>query len=162
GIELRTKLVNPGSFTVIQANQLNVGTLTPPTFGELSYFYVGSMTTNASAGTITFNMRRRTAAEAGIDVGGNMFDQVFENFDREPGVRDASLSVSNQVDFARLYGQMLPDYAGGPFQAFVSGTDTIARAQAQQPLFQGSRTDRVWFQAEGFMDRRGRGDNPGY
>ena len=162
GIELRSKLTSPATFTAIQANQLNVGTLAPPTFGELSYFYVGSMATSPSAGSITFNVRRRTPAEAGIDVGGGMFDQVFENFDRDPGVRDAFLSVSNQADFSRLYGQMLPDYAGGTFQAFVSGTDIISRAQAQQPLVQGSRTDRIWFQAQGFMDRRGRGTNPGY
>ncbi len=165
GMNFASKLTAPATFTVIKAGSLTVGSLDQSLIGATPWFYTANVTTNAGAGTVDVNVRRRTAAEAGLSgARAAAFDSIFGQFDSDPTVRDALLSKTDQAGFNRLYNQFLPDYAGGPFDGLAQGARAIMRTQAEDS--RGLKTDenRAWVQEISFASHRNASSagDPGY
>jgi hypothetical protein len=160
---LRSKLTQAASYTLISSPSLSAGAVGSDLLGAVSYFYQADLATDAGAGTVTMNVRRRTAAEAGIGAGAPAFDAVFDAFDRDAGVRDALLATTTRSGFKALYSEMLPDYAGATLQTLAAGMGQVTSAQALQPLMlKTAGTVRPWVQAIGFRLDRDPGAAPGY
>ncbi len=168
GMIFLSKLINPTTFTLIQAGaggSVTTGTLDPSLLlTKVPYFYVADLNvTQGAGGSVVVDVRRRTAAEAGLNVSETKaLDAVFNIFDHDAGVQAAFFSAGDRASFKHLFDQMLPDYSGGAFQAFTSAMGAVSRAESEAPLKLASNTGRGWVQEIGFQARRSTEDSQGY
>jgi hypothetical protein len=132
GIVLNSPLFNETQFTIIKAGSLINNTTDALVLAQVPYVLVGTATTNATAGTITVDLRRRTAAEIGLNPGqAAALNAVYSSLPNDPSIQSAVLNTYNRSDFLGLYNQMLPDYSGGLFELALAGSDAITRATSR-------------------------------
>ena len=139
----------PQSYTVIQTAP---GNLTAGTTGTLTantpYLFVAQFTPDPAAGTVTLDLRRRTAAEAGLNRAETAaWDPVYQNLALNPGIERAFLAQTDAAGYRSMLNQILPDYAGGVFRALSWANEQEGVAAGDSPL--GQKTEgptRAWSQ----------------
>ncbi|MFN3573385.1 MAG: autotransporter domain-containing protein [Phenylobacterium sp.] len=156
GLRFETKLTEPASFTLIDAASLDVqGQLDDSLLTEGPWLYKTSLRADEAAGELIADVRRRTAAEAGLNAAeASAYDAVFEAFDRDEAVRDALLDKTDAEGFRSLYDQFLPDYAGGLFRIMASANEATGRAIDETEALLPRRGMRVWAQEIGVIHRQ--------
>lgn len=155
GLRFASKLTDTATFTLVKAGALTAGALDQSLLGATPWLYKAELRVDSSQNAVLADVRRRTAAEAGLNAAETAaYDAVFANFDRDAGVRDALLGKTDAAGFAALYDQFLPDYQGGLFQALAVASDTSNRAiEEEQPLLSRDGV-RIWTQEIAFLVRR--------
>jgi hypothetical protein len=134
GLRFASKLTGPASFTLIKAGSLTSGGLDQSLLGSTPWLYKSALRVDAAQNSVIADVRRRTAAEAGLTrAEASAYDAVFANFDRDATVRDALLGKTDEKGFAGLYDQLLPDHAGGLFQAMAQAATAAGRALDEGP-----------------------------
>lgn len=164
GLNLDTRLTAPEMFTVIQTTS-PAGTLVgQPSLllGNVPYFYVASVVTDAAAGTIALDVRDRAFAEAGVNGSASAYNAVFAASYNDTAIRDAFNGAGTQQAFKNLYNQMLPSYSGGLFEVLSQGADAVVRTQAGNPLMQNAARSGGWAQQFGFGAEQSTNSAPGY
>lgn len=157
GIRLASKLTAPATFTLIDAGagQLTAGTLDQSLLSGTPWLYKAELKLDQPAGDVLADVRRRTAAEAGLDTAESAaYDAVFLNFDRDATLASAMLSKTDEAGFRRLYDQLLPDYSGGLFHTLAQATEVAGRGIDSEPALMGRDGLRAWTQEIGFVIKR--------
>ncbi|HYD45015.1 MAG TPA: autotransporter outer membrane beta-barrel domain-containing protein, partial [Phenylobacterium sp.] len=157
GVRLASKLTAPASFTLIDAGagQLTAGTLDQGLLAATPWLYKAELRIDQSAGDLLADVRRRTAAEAGLDAAESAaYDAVFLNFDRDATLAGAMLAKTDEASFRRLYDQLLPDYSGGLFHTLAQATEAAGRGIDSEPTLMGRDGLRAWTQEIGFVIKR--------
>lgn len=155
GLRITSKLTDPASYTLISAGQLTTGALDPSLLEGAPWLYKADLRVDQAAGEVLADVRRRTAAEAGLDAAESAaYDAVFLNFDRDTAVRDALLAKTDEASFRRLYDQLLPDYSGGLFHTLAQATQIAGRGLDTEPTQMGRDGLRAWTQEIGFVVKR--------
>jgi Autotransporter beta-domain len=160
GFDFQSKLTAPLAAMLITAPSSQL--IGQVALGDVPYFYNASLTQDSAAGTIGLNVRRRTAAEAGITVGAAAYDAIFAAHDRDLQLGQAFSRATTQASFQQLYNRMLPDYSGGSFQTLVQGMNALTRAQGEDPLRLRASRNGFWAQPYGFGSTRERDSAPGW
>ncbi len=150
-VKLVSLITTPqATFTVIQTAQpggLTVGSTSTLT-ANTPYLFVAQFTPDTTAGTVTLDLRRRTAAEAGLNRAETAaWDPVYQNLALNPGIERAFLAQTDAAGYRSMLNQILPDYAGGVFRALSWANEQEGVAAGDSPLGQKSEgPTRAWSQ----------------
>lgn len=133
GINLLSNPAAAQSFTLIRANTLNVGSLASLET-SVPFVTVANLRTDPAAGTLSVDLRRRTAAEAGLNPAETAaYDATLNALPKDPAVEAAVLGASNRASFVGLYDQFLPDYGGAVFRLASAASRSVGQAWADGP-----------------------------
>ncbi len=151
GAKLSVKLLSlinsPQSYTILSAQGgLTVGAanLTANT----PYLFVAQFNPNTANGTISLDVRRRTAAEAGLNQAETAaWDPVYANLGLNSGIQRAFLAQTDQAGYRSMLNQVLPDYAGGVFRALSWASEQQGIAAGDPPMGEDQQgPTRAWTQ----------------
>jgi outer membrane autotransporter protein len=130
GVRFASLIDAPRRFTIINAGTLSLGAVDfDATEDNSPYLFRVDAGSNAATGQVFVDVRRRTAAEAGlIQSEAGLFDSFYDALDRDAAVLGAFISQTGRDGFANLYEQMLPEHSGGPLLSLAGGLDAVTRA----------------------------------
>ncbi|MBO9558353.1 MAG: autotransporter outer membrane beta-barrel domain-containing protein [Caulobacter sp.] len=161
GLNFKSLLTTPTTYTVIQANSLTAGTIDQDLLGHVSYMYVANA--YASGNDVNIDVRRRTAAEADMSRSqAAAYDAVFAALSNDTDIAGAFLNQSTQDGFYGVYDQMLPSQGEGLFAALQTVQQQISAATAVRPdVNDRYGPDSVWVHEINALVRREDGDTQG-
>ncbi len=164
GIYLVSPLYAETSYTIVSAANLINNSTAAVTLSEVPYLLVGTATTDTTAGTITVDLRQRTAAEMGLNPGQtSALSAVYNSLTNDSSIESAFLEAYTRASFLGLYNQMLPDYSGGLFQLAAAASDAVTRATAStNEISNPSGTRGVWAQEVAYGVQRPAANAAGY
>ncbi|WP_029416231.1 autotransporter outer membrane beta-barrel domain-containing protein [Brevundimonas bacteroides] len=164
GVRFNSLINNPQRFTIIDADVLNAGTLDQSAVQANSpYLFVVSAGTNAAAGDIFVDARRRTAAEASlISVESQAFDAFYGALSGDSQLRDLFIAQTTREGFIDLYEQILPDHSGGPLLSLASGVDAVTRALSGRNATVEPGQTSAWLQEINFYADKDKTDSYGF
>ena len=148
GLRLGSLPTGPSSFTVISSSALTVSTTDSDLVGQTPYLFVAGFHADQTAGTVTLNIRRRTAAEAGLNRPETAaFDPVYSSLGADAAVEQAFLSQTTASGLTGVLDQMLPDYAGGVFRTLAWAAEAQGVATGEAPIGEDQQgPTRAWTQ----------------
>ncbi len=150
GLTVTDLIDGPQSYTIIQTNPggLTAGTLDQTLLGNSPYIFVAQARADTAAGTVSVDLRQRTAAEMNLTRNqGAALDAVYAALGNDEAVRDSFLGADNRDEFLDLYDQMLPDQGEGLFSSLDMLSRTVSRLTATKPdLTQRYGPDSFWIQ----------------
>jgi hypothetical protein len=162
GIRLTSLIQGPQRFQVVRAGSLNASGLNASLEQDTPFLFVSSLAVDSAANTINVDVRRRTAAEAGLNrAQGGAFDAVYDALGRDATLRDAFLARTSRQGLLELYEQILPEHAGGALYALASGGEALSRAIRDRPA-RGVGPDGAWVQEVGYYVSRDAGEDSGF
>lgn len=131
GLRFSSKLTDAQTFRLISAGSLSTGVANIE-LENAPFLYVGTLSVSQAAGAVDVSVRRRTAAEIGMNAAQSAaFDAVYANFDRDPAISQALLGKTDAPSFLALYDQFLPDYGGGIFAGLETAQRVTSRAVSE-------------------------------
>jgi hypothetical protein len=155
GLQLKSLLSAPASYTVITGGSLTAGTISQDLLGGgTPYLYVASSRTDSN--NVYLDVRRRTAAEIGMNKSqAGAYDAVFSALGKDTGLANAFLGQGTKDGFLGYYDQMMPDQGEGFFAALQNANQAISAATGYRPD-PGDRygPDSVWVQEINTLVRR--------
>ena len=115
-----------GHFVVLNAGTLTgANNLTTKT-DLLPFLYKGSLSINGNQ--IAVDISRKDASELGLNRSESAaYGAIYEAIGSDEDIGDSFLAIRNQEEFVGSIRQMLPDHAGGTFEAVTMGDRTVAR-----------------------------------
>jgi hypothetical protein len=94
----------------------------------LPFLYLGSLSANQAAGDLSLNIRRRTAAELGLNASESAaYNAVYAALSKDAAIEDAFLLASDSAGVRAAIRQMLPDHAGGTFEGVTQASRATTR-----------------------------------
>ncbi len=166
GVRFTSLLAASQRFTLINAATLNYGALDLSSIEANSpYLYMVSAGSNVPAGQVFVDVRRRSAAEAGlIPVEAAMFDSFYSALGGAgaASMRDTFLAQTGRAQFIDLYEQLLPDHAGGPLLSLSSGVDAVTRALTGRNASAAPGETSAWVQEINFYADKDKTDTYGF
>ncbi|MDQ8754628.1 autotransporter domain-containing protein [Sphingosinicella sp. LHD-64] len=140
GADVRVRLANvsesEGRYVFLRSGTLTGAGGLNLTDSSLPFLFKGALDT-ATAGEVAVVVTRRTATELGFNGSeSRAYDAVFAALDSDEDVADAFLALTNAEGVQATIRQMLPDHAGGAFDAVTQGSRATARflADPHAPL----------------------------
>lgn len=116
-----------GNYIVVRAGALS-GSPTLTTATQLPYMFKGSINADGTAGTVTLSIAAKSVTELGLTGSqARAYSAIFNALDNDAAVAAAYLSVRDGAALGNNLQQMLPDHAGGPFEAVTAGSRATAR-----------------------------------
>jgi len=161
GLVLNNLLTTASTFEVIKAGSLTAGDISQDLLGSAPYLYVANA--YQSGNSVNIDVRRRTAAEAGMTANqASAYDAVFAALSKNDDIAGAFLNQNTRDGFYNLYNQMLPDQGLGMFSALQTVNQQISAATAIRPDL-GDRygPDSIWAQQINTMVKREDGSDQG-
>lgn len=151
------------NFLVVDADTLTAGTIDDTLLGVSPYIYNVGVTADTANNDILLSVRRRTAAEAGLNASQTAaFDAVYLALAGDEDVREAFLAQFTRESFLQHYNQMLPDQGEALFAALDYANLTIGRAVATRPdPRQRYGPDSFWLQELNMQVKRDGGETLG-
>ncbi len=150
GLNLLSLPSGDQTYVVIQtANpaSLSVGTTTiAGGLTTLPYLVAANLSTNAAAGTVSLEIRRKTSAELNLSTSENaLLNQVYTVAPTDPEVQAVLLAQTARNPFLRVFDQLLPESSGAVFEASREASDAVTRATAAHDQTPGAAgTQGVW------------------
>lgn len=155
GLQLKSLLTTPTSYTVITGGSLTAGTISQDLLGGgTPYMYVASSRTDGN--NVYLDVARRSAAAIGMNASqAGAYDAVFAALGKDTGLASAFLGQGTRDGFLGYYDQMMPDQGEGFFAALQNANQAISSATAYRPD-PGDRygPDSVWVQEINTLVRR--------
>lgn len=115
-----------GHFVVIDAGTLVGGNNLAATTDLLPFLYKGAL--SVTGNQVAVDISRKNTTELGLNQSESAaFDAIYEALALDDEIGDSFLAIRNQADFVGQLRQMLPDHAGGTFEAVTMGDRAVAR-----------------------------------
>ncbi|ARS28095.1 autotransporter outer membrane beta-barrel domain-containing protein [Sphingomonas sp. KC8] len=135
GSKVIVKLANvsdsEGVYTIIRAGGLTGGSNLTASNAALPFLFKSAVVAGANAGELAIDIKRKTATELGLNTSqGAAYGAIFGVIDKDAKMAGAILDIGDGDRFRRQVQQMLPDHAGGTFEAVTSGSRATARMLA--------------------------------
>lgn len=122
------------SFTVLKSGTLTGSSNLGVSIEGLPYLLNGSLTTSDSAGTVTVNIQRKTAAQLGfVRSEAAAYDAVYADIAGNTTLTNLFLGFSDRASLIQRYREMLPDHAGGVFDLLYTGSRNMAPSESVTP-----------------------------
>jgi Autotransporter beta-domain len=150
GLNLLSLPTTDQTYVVVRAANpaaFSVGT-TAVTGGlsTLPYMVSANITSNAAAGTVSLELRRKTAAELNLSTSeASLLNQVYTVAPSDPEVRSVLLAQTSRNPFIRVFDQLLPESSGAVFEAAREASDAVTRATTAHDQSPGAAgTKGLW------------------
>ncbi len=129
--KLQLKVANvdqaEGHFIVINAGTLVGGDKLSATTDLLPFLYKGSL--SVTGNQVAVDVSRKSASELGLNRSESAaYGAIYEAIGTDDDIGSSFLGLRNQEEFVGTLRQMLPEHAGGTFEAVTMGDRTAARA----------------------------------
>lgn len=153
-----------GDYVIVRAGSLS-GSPTLATSTLLPYLFKGSVTGDSNAGTVTLSIAAKSVTDLGLTGSlARAYPAIFNALDNDAAVASAYLGISDGTTLATNLRQMLPDHAGGTFEAVTSGSRATARILSDPNGIYRTKDGRLgfWLQQVGFGGAKSVGDTASY
>ena len=153
-----------GDYVIVRAGSLN-GAPAFDTETLLPYIFKGSVTGDNSAGTVTLSIAAKSVSELGLSGStARAYDAIFNALDNDSDIADAYLGISDGSTLNANLRQMLPDHAGGTFEAVTSGSRATARILSDPNGIYRTKDGRLgfWLQQVAFGSAKSVGSTASY
>ena len=129
--KLQLKVANvaqaEGHFVVINAGTLTGGNNLSATTDLLPFLYKGSLAVTGNQ--VAVDITRKTATELGLNRSESAaYAAIYDAIGTDDDIGGSFLGIRAQDEFIGTLRQMLPEHAGGTFEAVTMGDRTAARA----------------------------------
>ena len=115
-----------GHFVVLDAGTLTGGSNLSANNELLPFLYKGSLTVTGNQ--VAVDISRKSSSELGLNRSESAaYGAIYEALAADDAIGDSFLAIRNQEEFVDSIRQMLPDHAGGTFEAVTMGDRTLAR-----------------------------------
>ncbi|QDP20090.1 autotransporter outer membrane beta-barrel domain-containing protein [Sphingomonas xanthus] len=115
-----------GNFVVLNAGTLTGASNLAATSEMLPFLYKGTLA--VSGNQVSVNISRKSGSELGLNRSERAaYNAVYEALTTDDDVGDSFLAIRNQKEFVGQIRQMLPEHAGGAFEAVTMGDRAVAR-----------------------------------
>ena len=151
-----------GHFVVINAGTLVGGNNLTATADLLPFLYKGSLSV---AGTqVAVDIARKSTTELGLNRSESAaFDAIYDALANDDQIGDSFLAIRNQEAFVGQIRQMLPEHAGGTFEAVTMGDRTVARMlNDPKPPYKQDEGISYWASQVAWGSSKSIGDTAGY
>jgi uncharacterized protein with beta-barrel porin domain len=153
-----------GTYTVVEAGTLSGADNLSTTGVTLPWLFKSSITTNAAGNAIDVNVARKSATDLGLNRSESAaYDAVYTAISGDKPIGDSFLAISDGDSFKHSLRELLPDHAGGAFDAVTSGSRATARmlADPDAPIADEGKWG-FWLQQVGWGRTKSIGDTAGY
>ncbi|WCP11876.1 hypothetical protein sphantq_00271 [Sphingobium sp. AntQ-1] len=153
-----------GDYVIVRAGSLTGS----PTLGAttlLPYMFKGSVAGDSTAGTVTLSIAAKTVSELGLSGStASAYSAIFNALDNDADVAGAYLAVTDGSTLTANLRQMLPDHAGGTFEAVTSGSRATARILSDPNGIYRTKDGRLgfWLQQVAFGSAKSVGSTASY
>ena len=153
-----------GVYTFLRAGSLTGGTNLTTSDTALPFLFKSTVVAGANAGDLAIDIKRKTATELGLNASqGAAYGAIFNVLDKDAKVAGAFLDIGDGNQFRSQLRQMLPDHAGGTFEAVTSGSRATARMLADPAApFADQGGWGFWLQQVAWGTSKGLGSTAGY
>jgi uncharacterized protein with beta-barrel porin domain len=153
-----------GDYVIIRAGSLS-GSPTLATSTLLPYLFKGSVTGDSNAGTVTLSIAAKSVTDLGLTGSlARAYPAIFAALDNDAAVAKAYLGIGDGTTLNTNLRQMLPDHAGGTFEAVTSGSRATARILSDPNGVYRTKDGRLgfWLQQVGFGGAKSVGNTASY
>lgn len=153
-----------GNYVIVRAGSLS-GSPTLTTAALLPYMFKSSVTGDSAAGTVTLSIAAKTVSELGLSGStASAYSAIFKALDNDADVAAAYLAINDGATLTGNVRQMLPDHAGGTFEAVTSGSRATARILSDPNGIYRTKDGRLgfWLQQVGFGSAKSVGSTASY
>lgn len=153
-----------GSYDIVQAGTLTGTSGLTSSDVNLPYLFASSVTADETAGSVALEVRRKNATELGLNRSeASAYDAIYTAISADEQVGDVFLGLRDESSFKGNLRQMLPDHAGGVFEAVTQGSRAVARILAEPNApFQAQDGWGFWLQQVAWGTSKGLGDTASY
>ena len=153
-----------GTYTVVTAGSLSgVGNIA--TNGvALPFLFKTTVSANGAGNAVNVVVARKSAADLGLNRSeGAAYDAVYTAISADKPIGDSFLAIGDDASFKRSLRELLPDHAGGAFDAVASGSRATARflADPDAPIVDEGSWG-FWLQQVGWGRTKSIADTAGY
>jgi hypothetical protein len=154
-----------GDYVIVRAGSLS-GTPDLSSDGTLlPYMFKGSLASDAATGEVTLSIAAKSVADLGLNGSlARAYPAIFAALDKDSAIAGSFLSVTDGGTLSAALQQMLPDHAGGTFEAVTSGSRATARMLSDPGGIYRTQDGRIgfWLNQVGFGSAKGVGSTASY
>lgn len=115
-----------GHYVVLNAGTLTGGANVAASTSFLPFLYNGALTVTGNQ--IAVDITRKTASQLGLNKSESAaYPAIYDAIGTDSAIGNSFLSIRDGESFVGTLQQMLPDHAGGTFEAVTMGDRTVAR-----------------------------------
>ncbi|HEX2624571.1 MAG TPA: autotransporter domain-containing protein, partial [Sphingomicrobium sp.] len=166
GSKLQLRVANvaqaEGNYLVLSAGSLVGGDKLTATSTTLPFLYKGVLA--QSGNQLSVSITRKSAAELGLNASESAaYAAIYEALGTDTAIGGSFLAINAQDQFLSTIRQMLPDHAGGSFEAVTAGDRSIAR-MLEDPAapYKEAGGMRYWFAQTAWGSAKDIGSTAGF
>ncbi|WP_327754615.1 autotransporter domain-containing protein [Sphingobium sp. SJ10-10] len=153
-----------GDYVIVRAGSLS-GTPALSSTTLIPYMFKGAIASNASTGEVTLSIAAKTVSELGLTGSqARAYDAVFNALDKDSAFASTYLAITDGDTLKADLQQMLPDHAGGAFEAVTAGSRATARILSDPGGIYRTGDGHLgfWLQQMAFGSSKSVGDTASY
>jgi uncharacterized protein with beta-barrel porin domain len=153
-----------GDYVIVKAGSLT-GAPTLDTETLLPYMFKGSLTGDGAAGTVTLSIAAKSVSDLGLNGSlARAYSAIFNALDNDTDIANAYLGINDGSTLTANLRQMLPDHAGGTFEAVTAGSRATARILSDPNGIYRTKDGRLgfWLQQVAFGSAKSVGSTASY
>ena len=151
-----------GHFVVLNAGTLVGGSNLTATPDLLPFLYKGSL--SVTGNQVAVDIARKSTTELGLNRSESAaFDAIYAALANDDEIGDSFLEIRAQDAFVGQIRQMLPEHAGGTFEAVTMGDRAVARMlNDPKPPYKQEEGMSYWASQVAWGSSKSIGDTAGY
>ncbi|WP_150292314.1 autotransporter outer membrane beta-barrel domain-containing protein [Sphingobium estronivorans] len=168
GSQVKASLTNvagsEGDYVIVRAGSLSGAPVLSSTT-LIPYMFTGSVASDASTGEVTLSIKAKTVSELGLTGSrARAYDAIFNALDKDSAMAKAYLAITDGDTLKADLQQMLPDHAGGAFEAVTAGSRATARILSDPGGIYRTPDGNLgfWLQQVAFGSSKSVGDTASY
>jgi hypothetical protein len=147
-----------GTYTIIDAGTLTGAENLSSSVVTLPFLFNSTLTPNAATGEVALNVELKDSGELGLNTAETtVLDAALEVADADSGIAKVFLQTADSASLKSTLQQLMPDYAGGVFEAATKGMRLSA-----QMLSDPRRVPGLWLQEVTWGSSKSIGDTSSY
>ncbi|WP_336959070.1 autotransporter outer membrane beta-barrel domain-containing protein [Sphingobium aquiterrae] len=168
GSQVKVRLSNVsgavGDYVILRAGSLSGTPALAADSTVIPYMFKGAVSSDTGSGQVSLSIAAKSTTELGLNGSASRaFGAVFKALDSDAAVAGSFLSITDGDSLRSAVAQMLPDHAGGTFEAVTAGSRATARILSDPGGI--ARTDGgmgFWLQQVAFGGSKSVGDTASY
>ncbi len=156
GVRFVSLLQTATTFTVVQAGDLQAGTLDLETLDNNTPFvYLATAVVDSANDELLLQITRKTPEQLGmIGAEADAYNAIYASLNASAPLRAEFLSRLNERDFYQLYRQLIPHHAGGPLLSMTAGLDAVRHALSDRRVQANPGEITAWLQEINFYTNK--------
>lgn len=153
-----------GDYVILRAGTLN-GAPALSADALLPYMFKGTVAGDSSTGEVRLSIAAKSVQELGLSgSNASAYSAIFNALDNDSAIADSFLAITNGEALTANLRQMLPDHAGGAFEAVTSGSRATARILSDPGGIYRTADGRLgfWLQQVAFGSSKSIGNTASY